>query len=160
MQRLRTLPERLQVVVGMRAFGWKYAEIAEELGVSRVRVDQLLRQADERLNKFRERDLADRHPRTARLRELEDDPPPYLRMAIGRPPRPNRRRGGGGELLRDWRRLALAIDDHRDRYGVTDPKRALGIFGRNVDERRDRDLLRVQIDRFLYARERFDGLDR
>lgn len=152
MDRLRALPENLQRVVGLRAFGWKYAEIADELGVSYTRVNNLLREADDYLHRFRERELAGRDPRTTRLRDLEDEPPPYLRSAIGRPPRFNHRRTGAQFLLRDWRRLAVAIDEHRDRHGVTDNKMALGPGARTPAERAARDALRDRIDRFTYQR--------
>ncbi|MGI8999717.1 MAG: RNA polymerase sigma factor [Candidatus Limnocylindria bacterium] len=152
MDRLRTLPENLQRVVGMRAFGWKYAEIADELGVSYTRVNNLLRDADEFLHRFREQEFAGRDTRTTRLRDLESEPPPHLRSAIGTPPRFNRRRTGAQLLLRDWRRLALAIDEHRDRHGVTDSKMALGPGARTPAERAARDALRDRIDRFMYQR--------
>lgn len=153
MDRLRSLPEPLRRVVGLRAFGWKYSDIADELGVGAARVNNMLRRADDHLYRLRERELADRHPRTARLRDLEVDPPPYLRRAIGKPPSFNHRASGVPETLRDWRRLALAIEDHRDRHGVTDSRRALGPVGRTPAERAARDALQDRIDRFLNERQ-------
>jgi DNA-directed RNA polymerase specialized sigma24 family protein len=160
MARLRLLPERLQRIVGLRSLGWRYADMASELGISQTRVSQLLVVADQHLNRLREGDLAARHPRTARLHELEEDPPAYLRAAIGRPPGPNNRKAGRPGLLRDWRRLALAIEDHRERHGITDAKHALGILAPSREERTDRELLRAQIDRFVEARGRYEGLYR
>jgi DNA-directed RNA polymerase specialized sigma24 family protein len=154
MDRLRSLPEHLQRMVGWRALGWKYADIVNELGISHRRVEKLFSRADAHLNQLRERDLAARHPRAAWLYEVEQDPPAYLRRAIGRPPGLDRRYAGRSLLLRDWRRLALNIEDHRQRHGITDPKDALGRLARSHQERKDRDLLRANIDRFVEERGR------
>jgi len=104
-----------------------------------------------------ERDIAPRSMRAARLQELEDDPPPYLLSAIGRPPRPDLR--GGGEHLRlEWRRIALAVDDYRAAHGIADPCRALGAGPPAASRGTDRVGLEHRISSFAQARRR--GVDR
>ena len=114
LQELQKLPERLQAVVFMRSQSTKQSEVAEVLGVSTQRIDQLLRAASVKLRDVSERRIeASRpvaSPRAARLRELEDDPPKRLTEAIGRVP--GRNKSSSGVVLA-WRRAALAIDDYR-----------------------------------------------
>jgi RNA polymerase sigma factor (sigma-70 family) len=122
--RLAVLPDDQREVAFMRAAGWRYTDIAECLDLTEARVARLLRRADARLRDLDQRDLAPTSARAARLQQLETDPPPFLLRAIGRPPRPNPKRG---ETLRlEWRRIALAVDDHRAAHNITDPYRALG----------------------------------
>ena len=52
----------------------------------------------------------------ARLADIEHEPPAYLTIALG--PRP--------EGSARWRQGAAAIEDYRERHGVTDCQRALG----------------------------------
>ena len=59
------------------------------------------------------------------LRELEEAPPQYLLAAIGPPPRVDRKMGNE-QLRREWKRLALSIEDFRGKHHVTDRVRALG----------------------------------
>lgn len=122
--RLAVLPDDQREVAFMRAAGWRYTDIAECLDLTEARVTKLLRRADARLRDLDQRDLEPSSARGARLKQLEDDPPTFLLRAIGRPPRPNPKRG---ETLRlEWRRIALAVDDHRAAHNITDPYRALG----------------------------------
>jgi DNA-directed RNA polymerase specialized sigma24 family protein len=151
--RLRGLPERDRRAIAMRAFGWRYADIGHELGISETRVNQILSRADAHLHELQEQERPARSARVARLREVEANPPRYLRDAIGRPPKPSRRHGWEA-LRRDWRRLALAIEDYRAAYGVTDPRRALGPAARTRQQRLERDDLRERIDRFTLEMDR------
>jgi DNA-directed RNA polymerase specialized sigma24 family protein len=148
LSRLDRLPERDRRAVVMRAFGWKYTEIGEALGMSYTRVNAVLVRADGHLRELDERQAQTPAPRASRLLHLEADPPRWLRDAIGRRPARNRRRGDNAALIREWRRLALAIDDYRREYDVHDPHRALGPQATSRDQRVQRDELRSRIDRF------------
>lgn len=124
-ERLEQLPERQRELIFMSAAGWRYKELAERAGVGVPRIGQLIARATSRL---REMDISKHEvtsPRGMRLRELEIAPPRYLIASIGRLPSP-RRRGVSDETRREWRRLALAIDEFRDANQVTDPVLALG----------------------------------
>lgn len=160
LNRLRWLPERERRAVAMRTFGWRYADIAKELETSYTRVNQLLSAADTRLYRLAEREAAQDHPRAGRLLALEDAPPEYLRVAIGRPPKLENRRYAAQVLLREWRRAAIAIEDFRERWGVTDPIRALGAPPAESEQRRARNEARLRIERCRQERERFLGLKR
>ena len=88
-------------------------------------------------------------PRAARLRELEDEPPEWLRAAIGRPVTRNRSNGGA---LSVWRRAALAIDDYRREFGWSVDDEALGPRPENLPagrahDRADRAVSQVRTDR-------------
>lgn len=126
-ERLAELPQRERELVFLTAAGWRYQELADQEGISHTRVNQLLARASTRM---REMDILGhdpKSPRAKRLRELERDPPKYLQASLGSPPRPNGRNANATEdLRREWRRLALAIDDFRSVNGVADPVRALG----------------------------------
>jgi RNA polymerase sigma factor (sigma-70 family) len=148
LSRLRRLPERDRHVVALRAFGWKYRDIAEELGISLTRVNQILTRADAHLAELEDRERPAHTPRVARLRELEEHPPRWLRDAIGRRPAYERRRRNGNAIIREWRRLALALDDYRRTYEVQDPRRALGPAAKTRDQRVQRDELRARIGQF------------
>lgn len=62
-------------------------------------------------------------PRVARLRDLEEAPPAWLRSAIGTCP--FRSKSDGGTILA-WRRAALAIDDYRVAHGYESRDNAIG----------------------------------
>jgi hypothetical protein len=124
-ERLEQLPARQRELVFLNAAGWRYKELAERAGVSDARIGQLIARA---ATKLREMDIREHEVTSARglrLRKLEDDPPRYLLASIGRLPSPNRR-GVPDDIRREWRRLALAIDDFRETHQVTDPVAALG----------------------------------
>jgi hypothetical protein len=97
------------------------------MGISRQRVAHLLVEAAMRvadLNEQRhdlERPVAS--PRAARLRELEEVPPDWLRNSIGVCPR--RTKSDSGTILA-WRRSTLAIDDYRVAHGYHSRTDAIG----------------------------------
>ena len=125
---LSPLREREKTAVLLRGMGWSYEEAAERLGVSATRLGQLLGSAGDRIRQQqREADLErpDAPPRARLLDQLQHDPPPFLRAAIGRPP-PASHKTGGFEKRLEWSRLALRIIDYRIQHGVTDAARALG----------------------------------
>lgn len=127
-ERLSGLNERQRTMVFLHAAGWRYEEIAEEYGVSRSRVNAVLADARE---KFRAMDLREIEPnglRARRLRAIEDSPPPYIVASIGPQPRV-KHRTGGQELLREWKRLVLQIEDYRSAKGITDRVLPLGREG-------------------------------
>lgn len=147
-ERLRRLPERERKAVVLQSVGLSYTEAAEQLGISRARLNGLLVQAQRRLNRgphvdqrLWRRDLTDHrprsesqmtleppkarepHPRSLLLAELQRNPPPFLRSVIGNAP---------GEYASrmprrlEWSRLALAIVDYRLAHGISDPAHAFG----------------------------------
>ena len=124
-ERLEQLPERQRELVFLSAAGWRYKELAERAGVGVPRIGQLIARAGSRLREMDMREHEVTSPRGLRLRELESAPPRYLVASIGRLPSPTRR-GISDEVRREWRRLALAIDEFRDANEVTDPVSALG----------------------------------
>ncbi len=124
-ERLAELPARQREVLLLHAAGWTYEEIGQQLGVSNSRVDQLMSRASTRM---REMDILEQDansPRAQRLRELERAPHAYLTASIGNPPRPSRKQGGE-QLLREWKRLTLAIEDYRETRGISDRALPLG----------------------------------
>ncbi len=150
-ERLAVLPDQERDIAFMRAAGWRYRDIASCLDLTEARVNKLLTRADARVHELDARDVAPHSERAAWLAKLEDDPPAFLIGAIGRPPRSGRGRGGE-ELRREWRRLALAIDDYRSTYRVTHRHHALGsATDAAVKDRRD---LQRRIGRFAQARGR------
>lgn len=124
-ERLEQLPERQRELVFLSAAGWRYKELAERAGVGVPRIGQLIARAGSRLREMDIREHEVTSPRGLRLRELESAPPRYLVASIGRLPSPSRR-AVSEEVRREWRRLALAIDEFRDANEVTDPVSALG----------------------------------
>ncbi len=76
-ERLQSLPPREREAVFLRAAGWRYAEMAERLGMSYTRVNRLLTRADARM---REMDIQEYEltPRGQRLHQIEQAPPPYI----------------------------------------------------------------------------------
>ena len=160
MDELRKLPESMQRVVLVRSQVHKQQDVADILGVSRQRVNHLLVSVSLRVNELAEqRTLHERpvaSPRAARLRELEDEPPEWLRAAIGRPVTRNR---SNGAALLAWRRAALAIDDYRREYGWSADDDALGPRPENLPagrahDRADRAVSQVREER---ARARHGG---
>ena len=124
-ERLDALPKRQREMLLLHASGWTYDEIGTRLGVSKSRVNQLMKRASVRM---REMDILEQDavsPRAQRLRQIENAPPGYIAASIGRPPRLSPKHGRQ-DLLREWRRVALAIEDYREANGVTDRILPLG----------------------------------
>ena len=121
----QALPPRLRHVLALKTLGFKYDEIAVEMGISPTRVNQLITRANDELAEVAERERPARSARAARLRELETKPPGYLVREIGRLP-PAQRHLSHADARREWRRLAISIDDYRERYAITDNRTALG----------------------------------
>ncbi len=124
-ERLQELPARQREVLFLRGTGWTYQQIADVLDVSKTRIVQLMGQAHARMRAMDVREHEVTSPRAQRLMEIEQTPPPYIVLSIGRPPRPTRKNGGEGLLL-EWKRTALEIEDYRERHGVTDRALPLG----------------------------------
>ena len=160
MARLRRLPERERRMVALHAFGWRYDDIAEELGVSYTLVNRLLTRAHHQFAELADRDEIPRTGRGAHLRSLEEEPPPHLKAAIGRIPKHDHRDGRSAARRLEWRRLALAIEDHRVEFAIEDPFRALGSRARSRDERVARDTLRERIDAFAELGRELPGRSR
>ena len=124
-ERLQRLPQREREIVFLNAAGWRYVELAERLGISYTRVNQLLVRANRRFREMDRRELEPTTPRGRRLREIEREPPRYITAAIGRRPRENAR-GGDQALIREWKRLVLEIEDYRTANGVNHAVLPLG----------------------------------
>lgn len=86
-----------------------------------------------------ERPLAS--PRSARLRELEVDPPQWLVEAIGRAPTFNK---SSARPVLAWRRAALAIDDYRNEAGWHSKEVGVGPTPIQPDARRAHERARKQ----------------
>jgi hypothetical protein len=85
-----------------------------------------------------------------RLDELEQDPPKWLRGAIGRLPSvTNERRAALA-----WRRAALMIDDYRRQYGRGLGDDTLGERPADREAARAFDLARSAVQRAVAARSR------
>ena len=151
--RLAVLPAAEREIAFMRAAGWRYGEIADCLGITKARVNKLLARADARMRELDQRDIAPHSARAARLRALEDDPPPHLLTAIGRPPAAGPARGRE-QLRLEWRRIALAIDDYRAAHRITDRYHALGGDASDATARTERRALEQRILSFSQARHR------
>jgi DNA-directed RNA polymerase specialized sigma24 family protein len=110
------LPEARREIKALQITGFSYDEIAEMRGLTYTRVNHLLAEANATLREVQARSAAvriDGPRRAVRLDELEQDPPTWLRRAIGRRPSvANERRA-----VLAWRRAALTIDDYRRQYG-------------------------------------------
>ena len=148
-ERLEALPQRQREMVLLNATGWRYTELAERFGVNRSRINTILAKASLRMREMDTREMEPNSRRGRRLRELENDPPQYIVASIGRRPRVIRR-DAGEELKREWKRLALEIEDYRSAKGITDRVNPLGrdvndprrdaLVRRIADYRRDRGL--------------------
>src|ERR1700754_1979681 len=90
LEELQKLPIRVQQVVLANSQVWRHQDVADILGISRQRVAQVLVEAAIEVAALNERrHEADRpvaSPRSARLRELEHEPPEWLTAAIGTKP--------------------------------------------------------------------------
>jgi hypothetical protein len=121
------LPPLLQEVVPVRSQVSRQADVAEVMGLSRQRVAHLLVKASLRVAQLNEERHDDERPvaspRAARLRELEDNPPEWLKNALNS--RPMRSKSDGALILA-WRRAALAIDDYRSQHLFTSLTDAIG----------------------------------
>lgn len=131
-QQLRPLKQQQKAALVLTALGWTYEDAAKRLGVSEQRVGQILASSREILHDREEARRmhdamrsGDMPPRLRLLTELQRDPPPFLRAAIGRPPEASVDRGGA-QMRKAWASLALAIVDHRVAHGIFDPARAFG----------------------------------
>lgn len=152
---LSELPDRLREVAFLRGAGWSYAETADRLGVSDTRINQLVGRANAKLHEIESREIEPRSNRARRLAELERDPPAYLVREIGVPPSTNPR-NGSQELRREWRRLALAIDDFRTAHGITDTTATL----KPASPTPARDELQHRVDEFTRTRRLSRGISR
>jgi len=94
----------------------------------------------------------------ALLRDRESNLPTYLAQSVGQAPeRPSEKN--------EWRKAVLAIEDYRDKYDITDQKRALGAEPRNAEQRREKEEVDRQIEdhsdrRLGRSRENDVGLER
>jgi DNA-directed RNA polymerase specialized sigma24 family protein len=115
LQAFARLPERRREIKALQVTGFSYEDIAEMRGLTWTRVNHVLAEANAALREHQtrtERMRADMAPRARRLDELEQDPPLWLRRAIGKRPAAQSERA-----VFAWRRAALAIDDYRREYG-------------------------------------------
>lgn len=94
----------------------------------------------------------------AMLRDRETNLPTYLEQSVGQvPERPSEKN--------EWRKTVLAIEDYRDKYDITDQKRALGAEPRNAEQRREKEGVDRQIEdhndrRLGRSRENDVGIER
>jgi DNA-directed RNA polymerase specialized sigma24 family protein len=148
-----TVPERRREAKALLVTGFKYTDIQERLGLTYTRVNHLISEANKAVQTERHRAAqldVDGPPKARRLRELETNPPGWLKAAIGRAP--GRNRSAEAALL--WRRAALAIDDYRREHGPHLKDEPLG--DRPIEPRaaRSYDLADRAIARVREARER------
>ena len=123
--RLLELSPRERETVLLHAAGWRYAQLAERLGISQSRVSHLFTRGVQRMREMDQQEEAPRSPRGRRLREIEKDPPKYILAALGPAPRPSTK-AGLHDAQREWKRLVLQIEDYREANGVADEIVALG----------------------------------
>jgi RNA polymerase sigma factor (sigma-70 family) len=115
LQAFARLPERRREIKALQVAGFSYEEIAEMRGLSWTRVNHVLAEANAALREHQvrtDRARVELAPRARRLDELEQDPPLWLRRAIGTRPSIQSERA-----VLAWPRAALAIDDYRREYG-------------------------------------------
>lgn len=153
---LGELPDRLREVALLRGAGWSYAETADRLGISDTRVNQLVSRANFRLHEIEARRVEPRSDRAKLLVEIERDPPPYLVRAIGLPPRAASNRASSQDTRREWRRLALAVEDFRAAHSISDPRVAFG----SVQRTPERAALEERISEFSQRRRVERGISR
>lgn len=146
---LSRVPERRREAARLRLTGLKYTEIADELGVSRGRVDKLLSEADAHMHAqlIERQRVHSGPPRLARLRELEAYPPLWLLRIISRPPGVTR-----SNVLLAWRRAALALDDYRADVGQRELAERLFGPPRSPDEARRQSVARRAVEGLDVAR--------
>lgn len=73
------------------------------------------------------------------LRDRESNLPTYLDQSVGQvPERPSEKN--------EWRKTVLAIEDYREKYDITDQKRALGKEPRNTEQRLEKERVEQQIE--------------
>jgi DNA-directed RNA polymerase specialized sigma24 family protein len=111
LQAFARLPERRRDIKALQVTGFSYEEIAETRGLTWTRVNHVLGEANAALREHQvrtERARVELAPRARRLDELEQDPPLWLRRAIGKRPAMKSERA-----VLAWRRAALAVDDYR-----------------------------------------------
>lgn len=93
----------------------------------------------------------------ALLRDRESNLPTYLAQSVGQAPeRPSEKN--------EWRKTVLAIEDYRDKYNITDQKRALGSEPRDRDQSWERDRVERMVEetndrRLGRSREKDAGLE-
>ena len=158
---LAEVPERRRSIKALQVTGFSYDEIAELRGLTYTRVNRMLAEANAVLREQQGRDaVVAEHasPRAARLDELEDRPPRWLRSAIGRRPALT----GDPRAVLAWRRAALAIDDYRRVHGRGLGDDPLGERPRDREAARAFDLADAAIRRAVDSRrrERGAGLER
>lgn len=86
----------------------------------------------------------------ALLRDRESNVPNYLAQSVGPvPDRPSEKN--------EWGKTVLAIEDYRERYGITDHENALGGTPRSAEQRLDKEEIERNIDE---RRERAAGRSR
>jgi RNA polymerase sigma factor (sigma-70 family) len=153
---LAAIPARRRRVMELHVAGLTYREIADVMGIGRTRVNHLINEANSAIRKERARRAGTDIPRSARatrLHELEQDPPTWLRTAIGRP---SKTHGASGILAS--RRAALAIDDYRRLHGHNLGDEVLGCRPEDATAARAFDLARRATARVHAIRNR--GLER
>jgi len=73
------------------------------------------------------------------LRDRESNLPRYLETCVGAvPERPSEKH--------EWRKAVSAIEGYRERYGITDEKRALGREPRTSDQRWEREQVERHVE--------------
>ena len=152
-RRLQAAESRERRVMVLCGVGYSYAQVAEALGISYTRVNQLISSGRARMTASdRAAELATpaAHPRARLLDELLRHPPPFLRAEIGRPPVAATREAPTDKRL-EWSRLALAIIDFRVAHGITDAARALGRNEQSAEF--ERSSLEARIARYNEGRE-------
>jgi RNA polymerase sigma factor (sigma-70 family) len=154
------LPERRREIKALQITGFSYEEIAEMRGLTYTRVNHILAEANATLREQQARGAVtvDGSPRARRLNELEQDPPRWLRRAIGRLPSITNER----QAVLAWRRAALTIDDYRRVYGRGLGDEPIGDRPTELEAARAFDVARASIARAVEARSRppHRGLER
>ena len=156
---LAEVPKRRRDLKALQITGFSYEEICAMRGLSYTRVNAILNEANKILREQQGREArvaAEVSPRAARLHELEDRPPEWLRAAIGR--RPGLAQDPRAILA--WRRAALALDDYRRDYGRGLGDVPLGNRPRNPEAARAFDLASSAIRRVAESRQPRRGLGR
>jgi DNA-directed RNA polymerase specialized sigma24 family protein len=154
---LAQVPARRREIKALQITGFSYEEICEMRGLTYTRVNRMIAEANAVLREEQGREAAMRirvSPRAARLSELEDKPPVWLRSAIGRRPALT----GDPRAVLAWRRAALAIDDYRRVHGRRLGDDPLGERPRDPEPARAFDLASAAIRQAVQARGRERGI--